>query len=135
MKAIIVLLITAGASVAIAQVAFLDAPFPNGVSHKGSGSGDRGLLQVSVAISELPDQSYALGEPFEYELELTNQGQTTLVIPWTVDAEWSEATSEQRLEASVALTLANEVGEEQRVGATYMYGTNAQPRQLTLLMQ
>lgn len=126
MRILVVLLTLFGAGVLRAQTPVLDARTPNGVTRSGGYSSVKDLA-FGVTITDLPDQSYFIGDMFEYEVEITNTGQTSVKVPWTTDAVWGETGGEHAIEASVALTVTNGAGIEQHVGARYMYGSEEFP--------
>lgn len=110
------------------QVPMLDLTVPVGPAGAvESRVSKTGPLHLEVAFVDLPDRTYFLDEPFQYEVEVKNPTQVPITIPWSIDPGWLRAEPEARFEGAVALLMGNGVGPDRPIGGTSMYGDAGTP--------
>jgi len=80
-------------------------------------------LPLTVAIVYPSDQTYTVGEPFQYELEIANNSTAGVSIPWSNDSAWQEnVTDSEAFDASISLALGDGIGKSLFLTGAVMYG-------------
>jgi hypothetical protein len=80
-------------------------------------------LQASIALVNLVDREYTVGDEFQYDVEITNTSGAMLQLPWSANPEGlTDVADAQAFEASLSLTIANGSNQERVLTGVSMYG-------------
>ena len=114
----------------------LTIPYDDG-SKVGSGRvsiSSRGVLPLTVTITELPDQTYLVRDSFQYEVTVTNHSPAALTIPWSGDPRWQNDVPDSGVfRAGLSLELGSGNGSDHVLTAAAMYGDVASPASVHVL--
>lgn len=98
--------------------------------------GFAGTLPIAISIVELEDRFYAVGELFEFEVELRNTHDASITIPWSSDRNLVTATPDgtNLLEAALSLRIQDHEGRQRTATSVGIFGAAAHPLTTKVLM-
>lgn len=112
------------------QTPTLDLTQPSETVRSGSvpGISSVGTSPLIIALVEPLDQTYVAGEPFVYEVTITNPSGLTQTIPWSEDASWANGRSGASVfESSILIEFGNATSGFFFGDVAAMYGDPVSP--------